>query len=262
MFEMLHGDPPLGFCRVQQDLKAHIMQPIQLRQFKPTVPEDLKDLIIRCLDIDYNRRIGIFQIESHRYMQRIMMELGIPRTNNRPSSNPGVRDQSISNQTIQRSNSAQGNQLRILPPARFVVPPRDPSSDSSRRIRGGPMPYNPQGQSNLVIGARSNYHMMPPQQPAQSFPITPQNMRPDSRSPSPTVQRFTIPIMQLPTVQTPTMQTPPMMPSMSNIMEPGQPNSQRIINMNSNSFLTTNPMLDMKRYPASQNQLPSPPYQN
>jgi serine/threonine protein kinase len=72
MYEMLHGDTPLGFCHAEAELKANVVKPIQMKAFKPSVPEDLRDLIIRCLEVDDNKRIGAFEIESHRYMQRIM----------------------------------------------------------------------------------------------------------------------------------------------------------------------------------------------
>lgn len=73
---MLHGDPPLAFCQSEMDLKMHISRPIDERCFKPSVPQDLKDLIIKCLDVDWRRRISMNAIQFHPYMVRIFRELG------------------------------------------------------------------------------------------------------------------------------------------------------------------------------------------
>lgn len=76
MFEMLHGDPPLGFCNAEQELKMHIMKPLNPRAFKATIPQDLRDLIVKCLEVDLRKRISMRDIQFHPYIQRITMELG------------------------------------------------------------------------------------------------------------------------------------------------------------------------------------------
>lgn len=54
----------------------HISRPIDQRSFKLSVPQDLKDLIIKCLDVDWRRRISMRDIQFHPYITRILRELG------------------------------------------------------------------------------------------------------------------------------------------------------------------------------------------
>jgi serine/threonine protein kinase len=76
LFEMLHGDPPMGFCNSESELKMHINKPINPKAFKPTIPHDLRDLIIKCLEVDYRKRISMQDIQFHPYIQRVSKELG------------------------------------------------------------------------------------------------------------------------------------------------------------------------------------------
>lgn len=59
MFEITQGDTPLGFCKTEAELKYHIMIPLTPDRFRRPIPNDLKDLILRCLDINEQRRIGM-----------------------------------------------------------------------------------------------------------------------------------------------------------------------------------------------------------
>jgi serine/threonine protein kinase len=52
IYELLHGDPPLAFCQAEHQLKSNIAKPFNPSTIKPSVPDDLRDLISRCLDID------------------------------------------------------------------------------------------------------------------------------------------------------------------------------------------------------------------
>jgi serine/threonine protein kinase len=76
IYEMLHGDPPLGFCNAESELKMHITRPLNPRTFKATIPHDLRDLIVKCLEVDYRKRISMQDIQFHPYMQRLSKELG------------------------------------------------------------------------------------------------------------------------------------------------------------------------------------------
>lgn len=58
LFEILHGDTPLGFCKTESELKSFISNPLPKDRIKHTLSDDLKDLILKCLEIDERRRIS------------------------------------------------------------------------------------------------------------------------------------------------------------------------------------------------------------
>ena len=68
---MSQGDTPLGFCKTEPELKYHIMIPLTADRFRRQIPNDLKDLILRCLDVNEQRRIGMKEIENHPYMKAL-----------------------------------------------------------------------------------------------------------------------------------------------------------------------------------------------
>jgi serine/threonine protein kinase len=114
LFEMLHGDPPMGFCNSESELKMHINKPINPKAFKPTIPHDLRDLIIKCLEVDYRKRISMQDIQFHPYIQRVSKELGrnlhtmdTSRRNSRFSAT-----QSNYRTDLARSNSASHLDMR------------------------------------------------------------------------------------------------------------------------------------------------------
>jgi serine/threonine protein kinase len=49
LYEVLHGDTPLGFCKTEAELKTHITTPLPIDRIKHSLPPDLKDLILKCL---------------------------------------------------------------------------------------------------------------------------------------------------------------------------------------------------------------------
>lgn len=107
LYEMLHGDPPLSFCQVESELKLHIAKPISARAFKMSIPQDLKDLIIKCLEVDERRRISVRDLQFHPYIQRAMRELGRSFQNNTPSQRDTQFSSALSTYKpeVNRSNS-------------------------------------------------------------------------------------------------------------------------------------------------------------
>ena len=49
LFEMLHGTTPFGLCKQEQELRNTMLVPIREDQFHPTIPYDLRQLILQCL---------------------------------------------------------------------------------------------------------------------------------------------------------------------------------------------------------------------
>lgn len=76
IFEILHGDTPLGFCQSEPELKMHIRTPIRVEAINPRISYELKELILRCLDVDERRRISIQEIEQMPFMRRLTAQFG------------------------------------------------------------------------------------------------------------------------------------------------------------------------------------------
>lgn len=131
LFEMLHGDPPLGFCNAEHELKMHITKPINQRAFKATIPQDLRDLITKCLEVDMRRRISMRDIQFHPYMQRISRELGRLSGDRRNSRFSTM--QSNYRADLVRSNSTSKIEMRN----RFGVNRTDMVSEEKYRHSGG-----------------------------------------------------------------------------------------------------------------------------
>lgn len=71
MYEILHGDTPLGFCQSEPELRMHVRTPIRPEAINARVSYELKDLIFRCLDVDERRRISIQEIDQMPFMRRL-----------------------------------------------------------------------------------------------------------------------------------------------------------------------------------------------
>ena len=71
LFEILHGDTPLYFCKSENDLKANIGVPIKESAISSRISPGLKNLIMKCLEIDERKRISVPEMCSHPYIQQL-----------------------------------------------------------------------------------------------------------------------------------------------------------------------------------------------
>lgn len=60
MYEILHGNPPMAFCQSEVELKVNINTPIHEQRFKQTISSSLRNLIMRCLEVDWRKRPSMF----------------------------------------------------------------------------------------------------------------------------------------------------------------------------------------------------------
>lgn len=165
---MLHGDPPLGFCNAESELKIHISKAINPRIFKASIPQDLKDLIIKCLEVDWRRRISMRDIQFHPYMQRITRELG-RAGGDRKSSRLATMHNSVS-----RNNSTSKLEMR----QRFGINRADMISEEKSRngcMDGSVTPKKPMINVTAVSPLQNQSPGMLLQPPQNSL-YTPANM--------------------------------------------------------------------------------------
>lgn len=56
---MLHGKAPLSHIGTQEELKKLLRIPIKRDQFRADISEELKDLVMHCLEVDEKKRISM-----------------------------------------------------------------------------------------------------------------------------------------------------------------------------------------------------------
>jgi hypothetical protein len=52
------------------------MNPLRMEKFHPSISIDLRELVLRCMEVNENRRIGIFEIEQTSFIKRVSWEFG------------------------------------------------------------------------------------------------------------------------------------------------------------------------------------------
>ena len=68
VYEMLHGDTPLAFCQSESELYANLKVPITKDRMLPNLSNELKDLMLRCLEVEEKKRITFQEMYSHPYI--------------------------------------------------------------------------------------------------------------------------------------------------------------------------------------------------
>ena len=64
LYELMHGETPYAQCRTENQLKCAISAQITQKQLKSQLSPELKDLILKCLEINEAKRITAFEIEN------------------------------------------------------------------------------------------------------------------------------------------------------------------------------------------------------
>lgn len=71
IFELLHGDTPYSFCKLENDLRYHLSLRFDRSKVRGTITSDLKEVIYRCLEVDESKRISIQQLRDTNYFRRL-----------------------------------------------------------------------------------------------------------------------------------------------------------------------------------------------
>ena len=80
VYELLHGDTPLGYCETEEELFEGVRTQLTAKEINPTVSAQLRDLILKCLQVDERRRISVAQIGREAYMLELEAEFAPERT--------------------------------------------------------------------------------------------------------------------------------------------------------------------------------------
>ena len=68
MYEILHGDTPLAFCQSEIELYTNLKIPLTKDKIHPSLSNELKDLILKCLEVDETKRITFQEMYNHPYI--------------------------------------------------------------------------------------------------------------------------------------------------------------------------------------------------
>lgn len=68
IYEMLHGDTPLAFCQSEQELYTNLKIPTTKDRMLPNLSNELKDLIMKCLEVDEKKRFSFQEMYHHPYI--------------------------------------------------------------------------------------------------------------------------------------------------------------------------------------------------
>jgi serine/threonine protein kinase len=70
LFELVEGRTPCCNCKSECELKQCLLKQIDHSSFSSPISHELKDLIIRCLDVKAISRISALDIENTEWMRR------------------------------------------------------------------------------------------------------------------------------------------------------------------------------------------------
>lgn len=59
IYQLLHGDTPFSQCIQEKDLISQLSIPFDRSKIKVTIGPDLREVILKCLEIDESKRITI-----------------------------------------------------------------------------------------------------------------------------------------------------------------------------------------------------------
>ena len=69
IYELLHGKAPLAHIGSQDELKRQLRVQMKGDSFRADLSSELKELMLRCLEVDEKKRISMPEIEGLNYFQ-------------------------------------------------------------------------------------------------------------------------------------------------------------------------------------------------
>jgi len=72
IYELLHGETPFSSCRTETELKQALSIPIFKSKLKSDLSHEIKDVIVRCMEIDESKRISIFDLANTPFFRKLL----------------------------------------------------------------------------------------------------------------------------------------------------------------------------------------------
>lgn len=70
IYELLHGETPFSHCKTESELKYNMSITIGWSQFKPELSTDIKEVMMKCLEIDEEKRIAASELKKLAYFRK------------------------------------------------------------------------------------------------------------------------------------------------------------------------------------------------
>jgi serine/threonine protein kinase len=109
IYELLHGETPFSSCRTENELKQSLSIPLSKTKIKSELSNEVKDVIMRCMDIEENKRISVQELAQTPYFRRL---LGKEHLNLPLQSHPGIHGSAFELRV--RSPSYNGESSKFL----------------------------------------------------------------------------------------------------------------------------------------------------
>lgn len=77
IYQLLHGQTPYSHCKSENELKYNLSIPIGWSQLKAQLSTDIKEVILKCLEVDESKRITAAQLGNLTYFKTKMPENGL-----------------------------------------------------------------------------------------------------------------------------------------------------------------------------------------
>lgn len=72
IYELLHGETPFSACRTENELKQSLSIPLSRTKVKPELSNEVKDVILRCMEIEEAKRISVQELAQTPYFRRLL----------------------------------------------------------------------------------------------------------------------------------------------------------------------------------------------
>lgn len=72
VYELYHNKTPFCLCVTEEDLKASVMRPLQWSQLNPSIPNEAKELIMACLQVNEERRPYMQELSRYSFIQQAL----------------------------------------------------------------------------------------------------------------------------------------------------------------------------------------------
>jgi serine/threonine protein kinase len=69
IFELLHGRPPFANCCSESELFYAMTQPLPASKLRKDLSQELKDVILKCMEIDEKKRANMIELSLMPYFK-------------------------------------------------------------------------------------------------------------------------------------------------------------------------------------------------
>lgn len=72
IYELLHGQTPFVYCNSEYDLKRAVATPLTYNSIRSDLPNDVKQLLLKCLIVDYKHRPDAIALKNDPFIYQLL----------------------------------------------------------------------------------------------------------------------------------------------------------------------------------------------